>query len=263
MNILITGAASGIGRAVAERFAKDSHRVFGLDLNAALDGEEITYYTVDVTSEESVNRVKDEISGTGARLDAIICVAGVHAMASLVEEDYQKLKRVIDVNLLGAMLVCRTFHPLLHERGRIVIVTSEVASYSPLPFNGLYNLSKVALDSYAEALRQELNLIGQKVITVRPGAVRTPLEASSIKSTEALAEKTVLYNKQAKHFTHFVEKFTGKPIVPEKVAEIIYKAATKKHPKVAYSINRHPGLVLLSLLPHSLQCFIIKALLNR
>ena len=263
MNVLITGAASGIGLATAKRYAKDGHTVFALDLRETVAKGDIRPYVTDVTSESDIMRVIGEIRDTGVTLDAIVCVAGIHTMASVVEEDFSKIKRVVDVNLLGCMLVCRAAHPLLKADGRIVIVTSEVASYSPLPFNGLYNLSKVALDSYAEALRQELNLIGQRVITVRPGAVKTPLEASSISSTEALAEKTVLYKKQAKHFTHFVEKFTGTPIEPEKIANLIYSVTAKKHPRSAYSINRHIGLVLLSLLPHSLQCRIIKALLNR
>ncbi len=266
MNILVTGAASGIGLATAQRFASLGHKVFALDIKelaVSPGSENIISYVADVTREDSVNHVRDEILNTGATFDAIICVAGIHTMASLVEEDFDIIKRVIDVNLCGTMLVCRKFHPLLKGDGRIIIVTSEVASYSPLPFNGLYNLSKVALDSYAEALRQELNLIGQRVITVRPGATKTPLEASSANSTEALAKKTVLYKKQAKHFTYFVSKFTGKPLPPEKIAALIYRAATKKRPRTAYSKNRHIGLVLLSLLPHSLQCRIIKALLNR
>ncbi|MBO5907371.1 MAG: SDR family NAD(P)-dependent oxidoreductase [Clostridia bacterium] len=263
MNILITGAASGIGRATAELYDREGHSVFAIDIQKISGTENIISYNADVTCEANIMRVIGEIHDTGVTLDAIVCVAGIHTMASLVEEDYAKIKRVVDVNLLGAMLVCRAAHPLLSERGRIVIVTSEVASYSPLPFNGLYNLTKVALDSYAEALRQELNLLGQRVITVRPGAVKTPLEASSMASTEALAEKTTLYKKQAKHFTHFVEKFTGKPTKPEKIASLIYSVTSKKHPRSAYSINRHIGLLLLSLLPHSLQCKIIKALLDR
>ncbi len=263
LNLLITGASSGIGRATALYFSRLGHRVFSLDITPTDQEENLTSFLVDVTDEASIERVKAEILNTGVPIDAIISVAGIHTMASLVEADYSKIKRVIDVNLSGAMLITRAFHPLLKKDGRVVIVTSEVASYSPLPFNGLYNVSKVALDSYAEALRQELNLIGQKVITIRPGAVQTPLEASSFASTEALAKTTVLYEKQAKYFGGLVKKFTGKPISPDKIAALIYKAVTKKHPRTAYSKNRHLGLMLLSILPHSLQCRIIKLLLNR
>ena len=183
-------------------------------------------------------------------------------MASLVESDFAAMKRLLDVNLEGTMLTNRVFHSLLKENGRIVILTSEVAAYDPVPFNGLYNVSKTALECYAQALRQELNLLGQKVVTVQPGSVETPLQGSSIGATEALAEKTVLYKKQASRFSTIVRKFMGKPIEPEALAPVIYKATTAKHPRLTYAKHRSLGLFLLNLLPKRLQCFIIKAILK-
>ena len=70
----------------------------------------------------------------------------------------------------------------------------------PLPFNGLYTVSKNALESYAQALRQELNLLNQKVITIRPGAIKTPLSSNSLTDTDKLAKDTILYQKQAGKF---------------------------------------------------------------
>ena len=112
----------------------------------------------------------------------------------------------------------RAMHPYLAKDGRIIIITSEVAGFDPMPFNGLYSMSKTALESYAQALRQELNLIGQRVITIRPGAVKTPLADGSIKATKALAERTKLYQKGAKRFSFIASKFMGTPIEPKKLA---------------------------------------------
>ena len=183
-------------------------------------------------------------------------------MASLVESNYSKMKNVVDVNLSGTMLVNKVFHECLAEHGRIIIVTSEVASFDPMPFNGLYNVTKTALDCYAQALRQELNLLGQKVITIRPGAVKTPLSGSSISATQALADTTVLYKKQAKNFAALAAKFMGTPIEPEILAALIYKATTAKHPKLIYKKHQNLGLVLLNILPKRWQCAVIKLLLN-
>jgi NAD(P)-dependent dehydrogenase (short-subunit alcohol dehydrogenase family) len=132
-----------------------------------------------------------------------------------------------------------------------------------MPFNGLYNVSKTALECYAQALRQELNLIGQKVVTVLPGAVETPLSASSVPATERLAAETRLYTRHAQSFAALVEKFKGKPIPPEKMAKTVLRAATAKHPRLSYSKHRNVGLVLLSLLPRRMQCAIIKLILNK
>lgn len=261
--VLITGAASGIGRAVCDKFLEEGHRVFALDIAECAEREGQTAFACDVTSEQSVTAVREELCHLGVKLDLIINVAGMHRMCSLVEGDVAMMKRLIDVNLCGAMTVNRIMHGLLAENGRIVIVTSEVAPLDPMPFNGLYSVSKTALDCYSQALRQELNLLGQQVITVRPGAVATPLSGGSIADTERLVSATELYSRQAKHFHGLVTGFMGVPIAPEKIATQIYKAATCRRPRLVYSKHGSLGLVLLNALPKRLQCFIIKALLNR
>lgn len=261
MNVLITGVASGIGQAAAECFLRHGHTVFGIDISSAKEKEGLFSFVADITQEVSLRQVETRLKEQGVRLDAIIHIAGIHIMASLVEHDFSQMKQVIDVNLCGPMLVNRVFHPYLGERGRIVIITSEVAAFDPMPFNGLYNVSKTALDCYAQALRQELNLIGQTVITVRPGAVETPLSAGSVKATAHLAEKTVLYRNQAKRFSSIAAKFMGKPMKVEGLATLIYRATVAKRPRLIYQKHRNPGLVMLHWLPKRTQCAIIKWLL--
>lgn len=260
MNVLITGAASGIGAAVKDYFLAKGHNVYAIDINKIEEEANLKSYISDITNEESLEKIKEEMNDI--KLDIILNIAGIHMMASLVESDYHKMKKVIDINLCGTMLVNNIFHSLLKERGRIVIITSEVASFDPMPFNGLYNVSKTALDSYAQALRQEINLLGQKVITVRPGAIETPLSGGSLVGTEKLANETVLYKNQASKFLGIVKKFMGKPIKTEKLTKFIYKLSLKKHPKLIYKKHRNIGLVLLSVLPKRLQCWIIKTILK-
>ena len=132
-----------------------------------------------------------------------------------------------------------------------------------MPFNGLYSVSKTALDCYAQALRQELNLLGQKVVTVRPGAIETPLARGSLDATARLADTTELYERQAKHFLSITKRFMGTPMKPEALAGLIFRAATAKHPRLIYSKNRSAGLLLLNLLPKRMQCAVIKMLLGR
>ena len=262
MTVLITGVASGIGAAVAKRFADEGHSVIGIDIKQGSEGIFSDFYVGDITSEEAITAVKTSLEEKGIRLDAILNIAGIHRMASLVEDDFGMIESVVRVNLVGTMLVNRVLHSLLSPSGRILIVTSEVAGIDPLPFNGIYSVSKNALDSYAQALRQELNLIGQRVITVRPGAIETPLQGESISATEALAERTELYKRQAYKFSRIAKAFMGKPMKAEALATLIYKATIAKHPRVIYNKHRSPGLVLLGILPKSWQCAIIKLLLK-
>ena len=262
LNLLITGTASGIGNAVANYFVDRGHNVYGIDISSTEETENLHSFVADITDERSLQRIKAYFRDNDIKLDAILNIAGVHMMASLVESDYTQMKRIVDINLSGAMLVNRTFHEHLAAHGRIVIVTSEVASFDPMPFNGLYNVTKTALDTYAQALRQELNLIGQSVVTVRPGAVETPLSGASIKATQDLADTTVLYQKQAKNFAGLAAKFMGTPIPSERIAALIYRATVSRNPKFIYKKHQNIGLVLLNVLPKRWQCCVIKWLLG-
>ena len=261
-NALVTGVSSGIGSAVADALIARGAKVYGLDVSPCEEKEGLVFFRCDVTDEEGIGAVADTLAREGVVLDAILNIAGIHMMTSLVEGEYKNLKRLIDINLEGAMLVNNKFHPVLSKNGRILIVTSEVAGIAPLPFNGLYSVSKTALDSYAQALRQELNLIGQRVITVRPGAIETPLAKGSIDATERLAAKTVLYKQGASKFSKIAKRFMGKPISPDRLAAFIVKALTASRPRAVCSKHRNLGLVLLGILPLKLQCFIIKLLLK-
>ena len=263
LTVLITGSASGIGRATADLFAAQGHRVYGIDIVQTRGSNNICSFTADITDEAALKDIKNRLTEEDVTLDIILNIAGRHMMASLVESDFAKMKSTLDINLGGTMLINRIFHQMLREKGRIVIVTSEVAALDPMPFNGLYNVTKTALDTYAQALRQELNLIGQKVITIRPGAVETPLSSASVNAAADLADSTVLYRKQAKNFAALTEKFKGKPIAPDALAALIYKAATAAQPRLIYNKHRNPALVLLSLLPKRLQCAAVKLLLAK
>lgn len=262
-NLLITGAASGIGSALCEKFLEMGYRVYALDINEVSKRENQIALRGDITDRQCLEGILAELENNGVSLDLIINVAGIHRMASLVETDFTVMKRLIDINLCGTMLVNRVFHKILAPKGRIIIVTSEVAGFDPMPFNGLYNVSKTALECYAQALRQELNLLSQKVITIRPGAIETPLSAGSKTDTEILASSTQLYKNQAKKFSGIVSAFTGTPMKPQKLAKTVYRAATSRHPRLVYKKHQNPGLVLLNLLPKRMQCGIIKLLLGK
>lgn len=259
--VLITGASSGIGKSLKDIFLQNNYHVIALDIKEIDPQDNLDSFICDITNKESLQNVKNTLDKQNIKLDYIINVAGIHMMASLVESPLEQMQRLININLNGTMSVNRIFHSLLKEKGRIIIITSEVASFDPMPFNGLYNVSKTALDAYAQALRQELNLINQKVITFRPGAVKTPLCDSSLTGTQNLVDSTILYKKQAGKFLKLVTMFMGKPLSPTKMAKFIYKKSIKKHQKLIYKKHQNIGLVLLSILPKRWQCAIIKGIL--
>lgn len=264
--ILITGSSSGIGYATVKEFLKNGYHVIGIDVNHNRELEEMTnyqFFLANITKKEDLKIVANYLENNAICLEMIVNIAGIHDMLSLIESDYDKIKRVIDINLSGTMFVNNTFYKYLSNKGRIVIVTSEVAKVDPLPFNGIYSISKIALDAYAQSLRQELNLRNQKVITIRPGAIETPLSRGSNISTNRFASETKYFENESVHFSKIVSKFAGKPMDVNKFGRYIYKVTTKKRPKYTYNKHHNLGLMLLGILPKRLQCSIVKLLLNR
>ena len=99
-NILITGAASGIGCAAAIKFAKEGYNVYALDVKRAQGSDCITSIEADITDASALRDVACTFGRDGVEFDAIICAAGVHTMAALAESEFAEMKRIIDINLL-------------------------------------------------------------------------------------------------------------------------------------------------------------------
>ena len=263
MNILITGAASGLGRAAAMLFSKNGDTVYALDISTVAAQDRLIPFYADITEESSLQAVFSRLQADGVQLDAIINFAGMIFIDNYLEVAEEKLRKIFNVNLLGAMRVNKLFFPLLRENGKIVITTSEVAPLDPLPFNGIYSTTKTALDCYAQALRQEAGLLGRRVITIRPGAFNTPLAGGSIPSMHAMAQRSRYFSGQGERFETLMRKFTGKLQDPEKLAKTIFRAVHKRRPRNVYTVHSNLGLRLLSLLPKGMQVKVVKLLIGK
>ena len=260
--ILITGAAGGMGRATVSLFEKNGWRVFALDRVAIEEKENITPIVADLTNEESVRTAFETVSKMTDKLDAIIHFAGVYMLDSLVEMSTDAYDRIFDINVRGVYLVNKHFLPLLGKGSRIVITTSELAPLDPLPFTGIYAITKAALDKYAYSLAMELQLLGISVSVLRAGAVETGMLGASTTALDRFCENTKLYSCNAKRFKGIVESVESRCVPPVKIAEKCARILKKHHPRYAYSINRNPLLLLLNILPRRLQLWIIKQVLR-
>ncbi len=260
--VLITGAAGGMGYAAARRLIQDGDRVYGLDLRAPESPEGMIFLQTDLTDEAAVRAARDRLRSDGVWLDAIVHMAGIYELDSLVELDDAAWQRVLDVNLSAACRINRIFLPLLATGGRILLTTSELAPLEPLPFTGVYAVTKAALDKYAEALRMELQLLGISVSVLRPGAVDTGLLNVSTQKLDAFCGHTRLYRVNAGRFRRIVERVETRKISPERVAALVRRILYTQRPRAVYTINRNPLLLLLNALPGPLRHGIIRCLLR-
>lgn len=261
-SILITGAFGGMGKATSQLLAEMGYRVFALDLRVKEACENIIPIKADITDEESLNNAVEVVKSYTDELFAIIHFAGIYMLDSLVEMGKDAFERIYKINFLGAFLVNKCFLPLLKKGSKILITTSELASLNPLPFTGIYAIMKGALDKYAFSLRMELQLLGIDVCVLRAGAVKTDMLGVSTNALDRFVEKTKLYSCNAKRFKSIVDRVEAKSIPTEKLAHRVAKIIKKKKPAFAYSINRNPLLLTLSILPHRIQFFAISKVLK-
>jgi len=261
-DILVTGAYGGMGRSATEVLRRRGYRVFALDRMVGEPRENIIPVEADVTSEESIASAFDVIRRYTDRLYGVVHFAGIYMLDSLVEMSAEDFRRIFEVNMYGAFLVNKTFLPLLSEGSRILITTSELAPLDPLPFTGIYAVSKTALDRYAYSLRMELQLLGIQVSVLRAGAVDTGMLGVSTAALDDFCGKTALYTCNADRFKRIVNRVEARCIPPERLAERVGKILDKRRPAFAYSINRNPLLLMLNMLPKRLQLWAIKLVLR-
>ena len=259
-NILVTGACGGMGKAICQLLTEKGYNVYGLDYKKS--GNIKNFILCDVTDTASVESAFEQIKNSAGKLYAIIHTAGIYDLDSLLEIEEKRFCRIFDINLFGVYRINKAFAPLLSQGGRIIITTSELAPLDPLPFTGIYAMSKAALEKYAYSLRMEVNLLGISVSVIRPGAVKTDLLGDSTRALDRFCDNTEIYHCNAKKFKQIVDNVEARNVSPDRIARIALNALESRRPKFVYNINRNPLLKLLNILPDRIQVAIIKGILK-
>ena len=260
--VVVTGAYGGMGYAAVQSLKNNGYFVFALDRKVRDAEDGVMPIEVDLTDADAVASAYGKVKEVTNDLYAIVHFAGIYNLDSLVEMSEESFKRIFDINVFAAYRVNRTFLPLMKKGSRIVITTSELAPLDPLPFTGIYAVTKSALDKYAYSLRMEVQLLGISVTVLRPGAVDTGMLGVSIAALDRFCENTELYACNARRFKKIVESVEAKSVKAEKIGARTVKILNAKRPKLVYRVNRNPLLLLLNILPKRLATFIIKMILK-
>lgn len=183
--VLVTGAASGIGRATVERMAQEGATLFCVDvdregLEAAAKiatelGAEAEAHVCDVGNPEQVAETVRACLDRFGRLDSLCNVAGILRTGHSHETSLEDWEGVLRINLTGTFLMCRAAIPhLLETRGNIVN-TSSTSALGGLPWGAAYAASKGGVLALTRALAVEYARQGLRVNAVCPGAIKTPM----------------------------------------------------------------------------------------
>ena len=179
MRVVISGASSGIGEALAQHYAS-AHSVLGLisrrPPGISLPGT-VASYAVDVTDVAPLARAAEDFVSRFGAPDIVIANAGV-GVGTLGADlaDVEKLRRVLDVNVAGLAATLAAFAPAMQQAGGGVLAgIASVAGFRGLAGNGAYCASKAAAIKWLESLRVELRGSGVAVVCICPGYIDTPM----------------------------------------------------------------------------------------
>lgn len=252
---LLIGALGGLGSATVKLLADRGWHVFAIDIQQEVYAtyeqfDNVTPLQIDITDDEAVREAFNSISSQTTGLDAVIHMAGMLKIGSLAELPVSDLKKTLEVNLIGIYRVNKQFLPLILQRkGRIIMLSSEVGRQTAAPFNGIYSISKHALEAYSDALRRELTFLGIKVIKIQPGPFKSNMTKDAEKLFIEAYENSIYFKKNLSKGISYLPKVYKSAHEPIIVAKTIVKALESTHPRTAYSIKVDATRMYLDLMP--------------
>ena len=182
-SVLVTGAASGIGKATVSRLLSEGAEVIALDINDALlqklkyelNSDLLSTHVLDIANIEEIEKFFTDFSNQTETLNALINVAGILRMENSHEENLKDWNRILNVNLTGTFFMCRYALPLLlKSKGNIVNVSS-TAALGAHAWTAAYSASKGGISAFSRNLAIEYGMEGLNVNCVCPASIETPM----------------------------------------------------------------------------------------
>ncbi len=245
--ILITGANSGIGKAITKVLAENGNLVYAgarneSDLKEMNSIPNVKSIRLDVTKSDEIQSAFDRIHNETGHIDCLVNNAGIMGWGAVIDRDIDYFKSVFNVNVWGAVSMVKAFYPLLkksHNKPVIFNISSQGENYT-LPFWSPYMMSKHAIKAFSSSLRREMMTVGIRVVGIAPGA---------FKSNMMNSQKKELGNYDKKYKSEFASKVTkmlGMAInkdrrreeSPELLGKLIYKIMNNGSTRSRYQPGR-------------------------
>jgi NAD(P)-dependent dehydrogenase (short-subunit alcohol dehydrogenase family) len=277
--VLVTGCSTGIGRATAVYLANRGWHVFAtarrIDDIRELESEHLSILPLDVTDETARAQVIAEVVKKAGRLDGLVNNAGLNVGGPLELVSLVDAREQFETNVWSALRLAQLAAPVMRDqgRGRIVNISSVMARV-PLPFSGLYNASKVALEALSNTLRWELSSWNIYISIVEPGSVQSNIDSKASTFRQRFANDP-LYGRflngerRARNARKVKGPLSGivelakrvlasKP--PLETARVIEHALDDAHPRPRYKagLDTHIYIAMRSIMPDRLYDYAIE-----
>ncbi len=241
---LVTGASSGIGRATALLLSRSGYRVFATvrsdageaSLRAAAGDLSMEVLRLDLADERGASATVREVLARAGRVDVLVNNAGYAKLGAVEDLPRADLRHQFEVNVFGAMQLCREVIPTMRAQhsGHIVNVSSLAGKVS-VPLMGAYCASKFAIEAFSDALRAEVKPAGIRVSLVEPGPVATNFNRLARNESHAILQSPSVFRGVYERMR--VESRERWAARPEKVARTILHAAGSAHPRSRYRVR--------------------------
>ncbi|MCB0255620.1 MAG: SDR family oxidoreductase [Caldilineae bacterium] len=254
--VLITGAGTGLGLETALTLAERGFNVYASVLDAAQKArviEEASQHGVtlhapimDVTDEAAVQATVEAITATEGAFLGVVHNAGISLRGYFEDCDDDEIRKVFEVNLMGAMVVTRAVLPTMRQAGsgRLIFVSSVGARVASMGRTA-YCASKFALEGFAESLMQEITPLGIHVSIVEPAIIKTERwtvhRGIARRAQDPSSPYYAWFQRQEQLADELVRT---SPTTPEQVADTIYRALTEQRPRLRYIVGKRARLVI-------------------
>lgn len=235
MNIIITGASSGIGKVVAERLSNLGHQVIGTSRYNEGSYKNFELFKLDVANDQSVDEFMQKMFKKFSKIDVLINNAGYVMSGPIENITIPEAKQQLDTNYLGVVRMTQKIlpHYRANNKGKIINICS-MAGQIGMPFQGHYSASKFALEGFVEALRLELTPYNIQVCNINPGDFKTNISANR-KTTEHIG---VAYTSTFKRMVEIYAKEEFNGANPQQIAKLIANLLSKKSLKTRYTVGK-------------------------
>ncbi len=250
--VVLSGAAGGLGRAMAEGFVAKGARVALLDRDgegvrtlAAALGAQALAIPCDITDEAACTKAIQQVLDTFGGVDVLMNNAGISQRSLFAETQTSVIEKVMAVNFFGAVYLTKAALPSIVQRKGLIAAVSSPAGFAPLVGRTGYAASKHALHGFFESLRTEVARDGVSVLMICPAFTRTGIDANALGGDGAVKGKTG-------------RQEVGKAMTPEEVAKEVVRAVERRERLLLVGMVSKAGYWLSRLLPERYEAIMLQ-----
>jgi NAD(P)-dependent dehydrogenase (short-subunit alcohol dehydrogenase family) len=258
--ILITGASSGIGQAIAHHLHQKGYQVYGTSRKAPVRPSKASHpqgaadfpmLRMDVDSDQSVRQGIGYILKKEGRIDVVVNNAGCGIAGAIEDTRPHEAQALFETNLWGVMRICREALPHMRkQRSGYIVNISSVAGLIAVPFQGIYSAAKFALEGLTETLSMEVRPFGIHVVLVEPGDCTTQFTANRCRTGDS--QQNQAYTERCNTAVGVMEDDETHGMSPDKVARLLERIIKTPHPRFRYTVappSQKIALTLKKVLP--------------